>query len=280
MSEFKNKSLTVKGMELLSKALAGEPIEFTRIELGDGQYDGDLGFAEKLINVKQNLPINNLDRNGSQVTLSAVLRIEDIRTDFNWSEIGIYAKGADNVEHLYMYGYTENTSYISKDSLNEKLIHVTVMVSNAAEITATIDDSLVYLTAESLTEHNIDSYSHEDIREKIIMLTEQLANMEVKVENINSLKDEIISAIQSANKGAVKKVTTYKGKINKIDTSTTFPVTISAVDPTKSSINVIKCSADLVIPYISNGNTVSFQNMSASTAYSNIVYGFEIIEYN
>ncbi len=280
MSEFKNKSLTVKGMELLSKALVGEPIEFTRIELGDGQYEGDLGFAENLISVKQNLPINNLDRNGSKVTLSAVLKVEDIKSDFNWSEIGIYAKGADNVEHLYMYGYTENTSYISKDSLNEKLIHVTVMVSNAAEITATIDDSLVYLTAESLTEHNIDSYSHEDIREKIIMLTEQLANMEVKVENINSLKDEIISAIQSANKGAVKKVTTYKGKINKIDTSTTFPVTISAVDPTKSSINVIKCSADLVIPYISNGNTVSFQNMSASTAYSNIVYGFEIIEYN
>ena len=266
-------------MELLSKALVGEPIEFTRIELGDGRYEGDLGFAEKLINVKQNLPINNLDRNGSQVTLSSVLRVEDIKSDFKWSEIGIYAKGADNVEHLYMYGYTENTSYISKDSLNEKLIHVTVMVSNAAEITATIDDSLVYLTAESLTEHNIDSYSHEDIREKIIMLTEQLANMEVKVENINSLKDEIIRAIEKSNKGAVKKVTTYKGKINKIDTSTTFPVTISAVDPNKTSINVIKCSAELVIPHISNSNTVVFQNMSAGTTYNSIVYGFEIIEY-
>ena len=280
MSEFKNKSITVKGMELLSKALAGEPIEFTRIELGDGQYEGDLGFAEKLINVKQNLPINNLDRNGSQVTLSAVLRVEDIRTDFIWREIGIYAKGQDNVEHLYMYGYTENTSYISRDSLNEKLIHVTVMVSNAAQITATIDDSLVYLTAQSLTEHNIDSYSHEDIREKIIMLTEQLINMEVKVENINSIKDEIISAIQSANKGAVKKITTYKGKINKIEASDSFGVSISAVDPNKTSINVIKCSADLVIPHISNTNTVVFQNMSAGTTYNSIVYGFEIIEYN
>ncbi len=208
MSEFKNKSLTIKGMELLSKALAGEPIEFTRIELGDGVYDGDLGFAESLVNIKQDLPINKLDRNGSQVTLSAVLRVEDIKSDFKWSEIGIYAKGKDNTEHLYMYGYTENTSYISKDSLNEKLIHVTVMVSNAAQITATIDDSLVYLTAESLEEHNMDSYAHEDIREKIIMLTEQLANMEVKVENINSLKEEIISAIEKSNKGAVKKVST------------------------------------------------------------------------
>lgn len=279
MSEFKNKSLTVKGMELLSKALVGEPIEFTRIELGDGQYEGDLGFAEKLVSVKQNLPINNLDRNGSKVTLSAVLKVQDIKGDFNWSEIGIYAKGKDGIEHLYMYGYTENTSYISKESLNEKLIHVTVMVSNAAEITATIDDSLVYLTAESLTEHNIDSYSHEDIREKIIMLTEQLANMGVKVETINSIKDEIISAIQSVNKGAVKKITTYKGKINKIEASDSFGVSISAVDPNKTSINVIKCSAELVIPHISNSNTVLFQNMSAGTTYNSIVYGFEIIEY-
>ena len=279
MSEFKNKSLTVKGMELLSKALAGEPIEFTRIELGDGVYDGDLGFAESLVNVKQDLPINNLDRNGSQVTLSAVLRVEDIKSDFNWSEIGIYAKGKDGIEHLYMYGYTENTSYISKDSLNEKLIHVTVMVSNAAQITATINDSLVYLTAESLAEHNMDSHAHEDIREKVILLAEQIANMKIRLEDISSIKNEIISAIQEMNKGAVKKVTSYRGKITKIEAGSSFSVAISAVDPTKSSINVIKCSADLVIPYISSNNTVLFQNMSAGTAYNSVVYGFEIIEY-
>lgn len=279
MSEFKNKSLTVKGMELLSKALAGEPIEFTRIELGDGRYDQDLGFAEKLVNVKQNLPINKLDRNGSQVTLSAVLKVEEITNSFNWSEIGIYAKGADNIEHLYMYGYTENTSYISKDSLNEKLIHVTVMVSNAAQITATINDSLVYLTAESLVGHNMDHHAHEDIRENIIMLAEQITDMKVKVENINSIKDEIISAIQITNKGAVKRITTYKGKINKIEASDSFGVSISAVDPNKTSINVIKCSAELVIPHISNSTTVLFQNMSAGTTYNSIVYGFEIIEY-
>ena len=279
MSEFKNKSLTTKGMELLSKALVGEPIEFTRIELGDGVYEGDLGFAESLVSVKQNLPINNLDRNGSKVTLSAVLRVEDIKSDFSWSEIGIYAKGKDGIEHLYMYGYTENTSYISKDSLNEKLIHVTVMVSNAAHIDAKINDSLVYLTAESMAEHNTDQYAHEDIRENIILLAEKVADMEIRLEDISSIKNEIISAIQSMNKGAVKKVTSYRGKITKIDASSSFSVAISAVDPTKSSINVIKCSADLVISYISSNNTVLFQNMSAGTAYNSVVYGFEIIEY-
>ena len=279
MSEFKNKSLTAKGMELLSKALAGEPIEFTRIELGDGVYEGDLGFAESLVSIKQNLSINNLDRSGSQVTLSAVLRVEDIKSDFNWSEIGIYAKGKDGIEHLYMYGYTENTSYISKDSLNEKLIHVTVMVSNAAQIEATINDSLVYLTAESMAEHNIDPYAHEEMRENIILLAEQLVDIEIRLEDINSIKNEIISAINNMNKGTVKKVTTYKGKITKIDAGGTFSMAIPEIDMTKSSINVIKCSADLVIPYISSNNTVLFQNMSAGTAYNSVVYGFEIIEY-
>ena len=279
MSEFKNKSLTVRGMELLSKALAGELIEFTRIELGDGVYDGDLGFAESLVTIKQNLPINNLDRNGSQVTLSAVLRVEDIKSDFNWSEIGIYAKGEDGIEHLYMYGYTENTSYISKDSLNEKLIHVTVMVSNAAHIDATINDSLVYLTAESMVEHNIDPYAHEEMRENIILLAEQLVDIEIRLEDINSIKNEIISAINNMNKGIVKKVTTYKGKITKIDAGGIFSMTIPEIDMAKSSINLIKCSADLVVPHISSNTSVVFQNMAASTVYNSIVYGFEIIEF-
>lgn len=279
MSEFRNKIITPKGMELLTKAIAGESLEFTSIKLGDGKFEGDIGLVESMVSIKQELSINKISRKGSQVTLSATLRIEDITTDFHWSEIGIYAKGEDDAEVLYMYSHTDKTSYISKDSLNEKLIHVTVMVSNASEVTAVIDDSQIYLTAQSLQEHNMDTYAHEDIRENIIMLAEQVASTEVKVEDINSIKDEIISTIQSASKGAVKKVTTYKGKIGKIDSSDSCKVTISAVDPNKTSINVIKCSADLVIPYISNNTTVLFQNMAASTVYGSVVYCFEIIEY-
>lgn len=179
-----------------------------------------------------------------------------------------------------MYGYTENTSYISKDSLNEKLIHVTVMVSNAAQVDATINDSLIYLTAESLVQHNMDSYAHEDIRENIILLTEQVANMEIKIEDMSSIKDEIMSVIESMNRGTIKKVTTYKGKITKIDAGGTFSMTIPEIDMTRSFINMIKCSADLVVPHISSNTSVAFQNISASIVYSSVVYGFEIIEYS
>lgn len=179
MSEFKNKSITTKGMELLSKALSGETLEFTKIELGSGDFTGDIGEVSELVQLKQSLPITKISRKGSQVTLSTTLRIEDIVTSFDWSEIGIYAKGNDGVEILYMYGYTENISYISKDSLNEKLIHVTVMVSNVAEVTAKIDESLVYLTDEALKEHGVDQEAHKDIRAEVKALEGQLSNIDV-----------------------------------------------------------------------------------------------------
>ena len=125
----------------------------------------------------------------------------------------------------------------------------------------------------------MDSHAHEDIREKIILLAEQLVDIEIRLEDINSIKNEIISAINNMNKGTVKKVTTYKGKITKIDAGGTFSMAIPEIDMTKSSINVIKCSADLVVPHISSNTSVVFQNMAASTVYNSIVYGFEIIEF-
>ncbi len=184
MSEFKNKSITTKGMELLAKALGGETLQFTHIEMGSGTYTGDIGEATSLIEKKQYLPITKITRKGGQVTLSATLKLEDIKEAFNWSEIGVYAKGNDERDTLYMYGYTENTSYISKDSLNEKLIHVTVMVSSASEVTAVIDNSLVYLTLEELKSHNMDIKAHEDIRKNIELIKETISNIDVSWEGI------------------------------------------------------------------------------------------------
>lgn len=301
MSEFRNKVITPKGMELLTKALAGKSLEFTTIKLGDGKFEGDIGLAESMVSIKQELPINKISRKGSQVTLSATLRFEDITTDFNWSEIGIYAKGDDEAEVLYMYGYTNKTSYISKDALNEKLIQVTVMVSNASEVTATIDNSLVYLTAQSLEEHNMDPFAHEELREKVMLNAGAISEIEVRVSDlekqtsnlndaINSQttelknqmgtnKQEVLNAIKQLPTGAVKRVYSYRGKITKIDTSGAVSIAITAVDPTKSSVNLINCTASLVVPYLGGSNVVVFTNMSSSTSYTSVVYGFEVIEY-
>ena len=186
MSEFKTKSITTKGMELLSKALSGEQLEFTRIEMGSGNFEGDIGSTEALVEVRQSLPINKIIRKGSQVTLSTSLKIEDITTPFEWTEIGVYARGEDNVEVLYMYGYTTNSSYISKDSLNEKLINVTVLVASTTQVTAVIDKSLVYLTAEALKEHENDRETHQDIRASVEEIQRQVEGLDVSWEGIQN----------------------------------------------------------------------------------------------
>lgn len=179
MSEFKTKSITTKGMELLSKALSGEHLEFTRIEMGSGDFEGDIGSVEALVEVRQSLPINKITRKGSQVTLSTSLKIEAITTPFEWTEMGVYARWENNVEVLYMYGYTTNSSYISKDSLNEKLINVTVLVASTTQVTAVIDKSLVYLTAEALKEHESDSKTHQDIRASVEEIQRQVEGLDV-----------------------------------------------------------------------------------------------------
>lgn len=184
MSEFKNKMITTKGMELLSKAISGETLEFTRIEMGAGEFVGDIGEAESLVQAKQNLPITKVTRKGSQVTLSAALKVEDITSEYDWTEIGVYARGKDGVEILYMYGHTQNSSFISKDSLDEKLINVTVLVSNVTEVTAVIDDSLVYLTAESLSQHEVDTNTHKDIRSQVESLKEYIKKIDISWEGI------------------------------------------------------------------------------------------------
>lgn len=89
-----------------------------------------------------------------------------------------------------MYGYTTNSSYISKDSLNEKLINVTVLVASTTQVTAVIDKSLVYLTAEALKEHESDSKTHLDIRASVEEIQRQVEGLDVSWEGIQNKPTE------------------------------------------------------------------------------------------
>lgn len=170
MSNFNSKTITSKGLELLSAALAGGTLEFTRIVMGSGTYEGDIGLIESLVSQMQSLDIKSITRKGSQVVLSTTLLKNAITENFYWKEIGVYAKGSDGVEILYMYGSATEASYISKDMLNEKMINVGVLVSNATNITATINNSLVYLSKVDLEEHDNKATAHRPIRDWVTNL--------------------------------------------------------------------------------------------------------------
>ena len=310
MSEFKTKSITTKGMELLSKALSGDKLEFTRIEMGGGTCEGDIGGVEKLVNVKQNLPITKLTRKGSQVTVSGVLKIEDITSDYEWTEVGVYAKGVDNKEVLYFYAYTTNSSFISRDSLSEKLINITMMVSNAKEVTATVDSSLVYLTAEALEEHGKDEEAHQDIRElieaEVSHLKESVSSIDLSSINnhtttaINTQTTELREAIEQAEQNILSALGNIKASpIRSIQRGTvvmnnsTLPriITFSEVDVNKSILLIngsihsrpggseSEHTLDVYVEEMTS--TTATLNISRASSYvNNSTLSWQLIEFN
>ena len=310
MSEFKTKSITTKGMELLSKALSGDKLEFTRIEMGGGTFEGDIGEVERLVDVKQDLPITKLTRKGSQVTVSGVLKIEDVTSDYEWTEVGVYAKGVDNKEVLYFYAHTTNSSFISRDSLSEKLINITMMVSNAKEVTATIDSSLVYLTAEALEEHGKDEEAHQDIRKlieaEVSHLKESISSIDLSSINnhtttaINTQTTELRGAIEQAEQNILSALGNIKASpIKSIQRGTvvmnnsTLPriITFSEVDVNKSILLIngsihsrpsgseSEHTLDVYIEEITS--TTATLNISRTSSYvNNSTLSWQLIEFN
>lgn len=174
MSSFNNAQVTLKGSVLLAKALNGEKLVFTRVAMGDGEYSGEIGAAEDLVNIRKNLAITKLTRKENIAIIGAVLKLGDVDEEFSWTELGVYAKGEDDVEVLYMYGNAEDkASYISKLGLDEKLIDINIVVGNASNVTAMIDSSLVFLSEAALIEHEEDENAHPKLK---VWVQNQFAN--------------------------------------------------------------------------------------------------------
>lgn len=231
MSNFNNKTITSKGLELLSAALAGGKLEFTRIVMGDGTYDGDSVLIESLVSQKQSLDIKSITRKGSQVILSTTLVQLAITQDFYWKEIGVYAKGSDGTELLYIYGSATDKSFISKDMLNEKMINIGVLVSNAKNVTATINNSLVYLSKMDLEAHNNDANAHQPIR---TWITNLFANLTLPWSKITEKPSAYPPSAHTHSKSQIAD----------------FPVSLPASDvyswakqPTKPNYNALEVGA-------------------------------------
>lgn len=158
--------ITAKGMALYAKAQTGIELHFTRIAMGDG----DLGSLQPinltaLISQKVTLPVTKLKvLAGGKAVIGAVLQPEDVTVGFYWKELGLFATDPDEGEILYYYGnagaLSEWIPPYGSGTLVEKQIDITPVVGNAANITATIDESLVYASQQELTSHMIDYSKH------------------------------------------------------------------------------------------------------------------------
>ncbi len=156
MAEFKV-SVTDSGLSLLAGGMEGKPIRFTRMVMGESGYSGNLQSVNAVIAPKKELSISGISRtaaNKNEVTLRGILACREVDTGFTWREIGLYADAGEGSEILYAYGNAgEKGDYIpgkEEATLSERIIQISVAVGQAAEITAVISGSGIFVEREEM----------------------------------------------------------------------------------------------------------------------------------
>ena len=161
MAKFKGFILTEKGRELLAKGLVGETITFTKMAIGDGTTATSEREMTALVNQITTLPLLNVDTKGNGTCeINALLTNKSVTTGFYIRELGIFAHGNDNVEILYAYNISTSPDFVPPFSANNvvEIEYVdTIIVDQAANVTAVIDPSVTYITKKYADENYLVS---------------------------------------------------------------------------------------------------------------------------
>lgn len=153
--------LTGAGKNLLLRALAGETITFTKMQLGSGAAQ-TADNAAALKNPVVSLPLTSIEVGNEYVTLSSYFSNSSLNEGFHVTEMGIFAKDPDNTsdatkEILYALGNSSvnDADYIpaKTDRIYEVQLDTMVFVGDVENITATVNSSLVYASAGDLNDH-------------------------------------------------------------------------------------------------------------------------------
>ena len=158
MGAFGGLILTNKGRNLQAKAQTGIQLNFTRIGIGDG-YLGTSSIVDlnALKHEIKSLDITKIKTlSDGKALLGTILSNQDIIEGFYFREIGVFAQDPDLGEILYCYGNSgDNAEYIPAGGgpdVVEKSIDIITIVGNAPNVTAKIDESLIFITPEEAQE--------------------------------------------------------------------------------------------------------------------------------
>ena len=156
MATFNGFVLTNEGRKLLAKALVGETLTFTKLELGDGIFNGDVKTLTALQNKKDEIAINQIqDLKNGQVLIKAIISNKDITVGYYIREIGIFGYGDDGIEVLYAYNKAIEPDFIpafNSSNVVEIEYQNYILIDQAQNITALIDPSITYITRDEASQ--------------------------------------------------------------------------------------------------------------------------------
>ncbi|WP_234540703.1 phage tail protein [Paenibacillus pseudetheri] len=159
-------TITIKGLALQGKAQAGAKLEYTRVAIGDGSLNGQsMPALTGLISQKMVLPITRIRAQPpNKATIGSVVDNSSVTSGFYFREIGLFATDPDVGEILYAYANSGVTAdYIPPgggSDIIEKVFDIDVVIGTAANISAKIDDSLVFTQKKEFLAHVDNATTH------------------------------------------------------------------------------------------------------------------------
>jgi len=157
MAEYNGLRLTTSGRALLAKALAGTALHFTRVGVGDGTLPAgtEIRTLTGLVHPLRDLPITGCRATGAgEAEITCLLTNEGLTLGYWAREVGLFAQDPDVGEVLYAYTNAgELADYIPAAGgadLVSMLLTIVTVVDQAANVTATIDGNLAFVTHEEL----------------------------------------------------------------------------------------------------------------------------------
>lgn len=174
---FNSVVFTNRGKVLQAKATAGAELKFTKISMGDGEVTNeDITLLQGLINKVKDIPLSRIEPlNNGTVNIGGTMSNQDVTTGFYFRELGLYALDPDLGEILYCYGnagvLAEYIPASSGSEILEKRIDLIAIVGDATNVSAVIDNSLVYVTIEEFNnlKQGVEALSqgHQSLEEKV-----------------------------------------------------------------------------------------------------------------
>lgn len=161
--------LTSAGLNILSQALLGAQIQFTRVGLGDGDFDYE---TESVLDIKdlrhwqKDLPITEMKIVGDgTVVLVCKQANSDVADGFFCKEYGVFATDpADGKEKLYSYvNFGDESSYLPSNLgpvIEDLKVGITTVIRNADNIVAVLDESFAYTAQSEFKEHIESKHPH------------------------------------------------------------------------------------------------------------------------
>jgi len=278
--------LTASGKNLLLRALAGETITFTKIQLGNGTAQ-DPAEATGLANPIITVELSKIVVGTEYVTLTAQFSNSSITSGFHITEAGFFAKDPDDStkEILYALGNEDESSadYVPDkgNRILEMQFDALIFIGDAENVSAAISSSLVYASKEDFDKHTADKNNPHSVTKQQVGLgnvpnlapSDQVPTFTEATTLANIVSGEKASTLFGKIKLAISKLIDHLNNRSNPHNTTAAQVgaaakshTHNAQDINAGTLSVLRGGTGLSSP--TNGAVILGQGNSALRAYS------------